>query len=435
MTGPIGLTTRMYEVGFGDCFLLTFHYKSRDRHLLIDFGSTRSTKQYMKRIAEDIHIQTKGKLDAIVATHRHKDHISGFATYEDVPEETSGGIIAGLNPDLVSMTWTEDPDLAKQAIGPIKDQPNLSFIASLSSMERVAKQAGIVAAVAKRSRRYSVSSELEPLSEINIPNKSALQNLLSMGKSNKIEFLHYGKKSHLTRMFRGVKFHVLGPPTVEQSANIKHQIIKNQEEYWHLANYWNLVDEIYSGTKLAKDIPFTGKYRASRKPSYAKWLIQKMQNPAAKDLLRISRVMDHALNNTSVILLIEVEGKKLLFPGDAQIESWDYVLNGPHAERNRKLLAGVNLYKVGHHASLNGTPKTLWKLMRERKDLTEDGDLVCLLSSRIDIHGKIKNGTEVPRKKLVDALKKGSELLATAWDIDRKKILKEVSSVVHRMDF
>ena len=32
----------MYQVGFGDCFLLTFHYaKGDDRHILIDFGSTK----------------------------------------------------------------------------------------------------------------------------------------------------------------------------------------------------------------------------------------------------------------------------------------------------------------------------------------------------------------------------------------------------------
>jgi hypothetical protein len=37
---PSKLTLRVYNVGFGDCFLLTFHYPARDRHVLIDFGST-----------------------------------------------------------------------------------------------------------------------------------------------------------------------------------------------------------------------------------------------------------------------------------------------------------------------------------------------------------------------------------------------------------
>ena len=37
---PAKVTIRMFNVGFGDCFLLTFHYPARDRHVLIDFGST-----------------------------------------------------------------------------------------------------------------------------------------------------------------------------------------------------------------------------------------------------------------------------------------------------------------------------------------------------------------------------------------------------------
>ena len=46
-------------------------------------------------------------------------------------------------------------------------------------------------------------------------------------------------------------------------------------------------------------------------------------------LLRIVRILDDVLNNTSVILLFDVPGTKplrLLFPGDAQIENWEYAI-------------------------------------------------------------------------------------------------------------
>ena len=42
---PISFRLRTYQVGFGDCFLLTFRYpptskgKSRDRHMLIDLAA------------------------------------------------------------------------------------------------------------------------------------------------------------------------------------------------------------------------------------------------------------------------------------------------------------------------------------------------------------------------------------------------------------
>ena len=49
---PGKVTVRMYNVGFGDCFLVTFHYAPplKDQHILIDFGSV-SASVNMKQIA------------------------------------------------------------------------------------------------------------------------------------------------------------------------------------------------------------------------------------------------------------------------------------------------------------------------------------------------------------------------------------------------
>ena len=433
MAGPNALSIRMYHVGFGDCFLLTFHYSSVDRHLLLDFGSTRTGKVYMTEVANDIRLQTNGKLDAVLVTHRHKDHLSGFAKHDD-PSKSSGDVIASLNPELVSLTWTEDPELAEDAAAP-SDNINLAFINSLASMENLARRLEILAQEAKKKRRFGFSSEAEVLADINIPNKPALQTLLSLTGQDDTEFLHYKSRTKLNRMFRGVKFHILGPPTVEQSSRVKRQRARDNEEYWHIADYWRIMDNSFAAIGDAAEIPFAKKHIRKRKPPYANWFVERMQHVQSNDLLQISRVMDNAINNSSIILLIEVGGKKLLFPGDAQIESWDFVLNGPDKEKNRALLADVDLYKVGHHGSLNGTPKTLWKLFEKRKDHAGTKNLVSLLSSRIDIHGKKNRGTEVPRAKLVDALKTGSRLIATPWDISKLKKFREVDSELHRIEF
>ena len=421
----------MFDVGFGDCFLLTFHYSTTKKHLLIDFGTTRQSKDYMKAVAREIANRCSGKLDAVVATHRHRDHLSGFQT--DQSGESSGEIIAGLKPSLVSMTWTEDPELESDATGPIdanEDEHRL-FVRSLASMQRIAERAKLAAKQAKKKKRYSISSELEDLAEINISNKSALVNLLNMHQPDgEIEFLHYGKHSKLNQVFRGVKFHVLGPPTVDQSKQVKRQRAKDKDEYWHLANYWRLIEKSLASESTSS--PFSKKYRKSV-PSSAKWLVDKMKDPSAAELLRITRVMDRAINNSSIILLIELHGTKLLFPGDAQIESWEYVLNGPESQRNRELLADCYVYKVGHHGSLNGTPKSLWNLLDRRRDVGGSGDLTCLLSSRIGVHGKAQNGTEVPRNKLVQAIKAGSDLLTT--DYGSKTKLTDSEPYVLEIDF
>ena len=48
-----------------------------------------------------------------------------------------------------------------------------------------------------------------------------------------------------------------------------------------------------------------------------------------RDRRAVQRTADHdAMKNTSVILLLTLGERRLLFPGDAQIESWFYSLRG-----------------------------------------------------------------------------------------------------------
>ena len=109
---PVQATIFSYQVGFGDCFLLRFSYgDGTQRHLLIDFGTTgipdEAEKDLMTQVAKDIATRCGGRLEAIVATHRHADHISGFPTKAD--GTGSGDIIAALDVGAVIQPWTEAP--------------------------------------------------------------------------------------------------------------------------------------------------------------------------------------------------------------------------------------------------------------------------------------------------------------------------------------
>src|SRR5688572_25685909 len=157
---PTRVEIRSYQVGFGDCFLLSFVYGANDaRHVLIDFGTTglpssgKSKKgltpsSYMPRIARDMErlCGPNGRLTAVVATHRHRDHISGFGT--DSQTGDSGSIIRSLRPRLVLQPWTEDPDARRDARTATREsnRTRKGFVAGLAAMHDVAKQVADLAA-------------------------------------------------------------------------------------------------------------------------------------------------------------------------------------------------------------------------------------------------------------------------------------------------
>lgn len=91
MTPPErGVKVRMYRTGLGDCFLLAFPRESasadpRDKvfYLLIDCGVYFGTpepgnKTRIAAIVGDIRDATGGRLDLLVISHEHWDHVSAF---------------------------------------------------------------------------------------------------------------------------------------------------------------------------------------------------------------------------------------------------------------------------------------------------------------------------------------------------------------------
>src|SRR4051812_36919722 len=72
---------RMYRQWLGDCFLLTFRKNADRSHILVDCGIFSGTPQGPAQIRGAVaHIQaeTNGRLNALVVTHEHWDHLSGF---------------------------------------------------------------------------------------------------------------------------------------------------------------------------------------------------------------------------------------------------------------------------------------------------------------------------------------------------------------------
>ena len=247
-TSPKSVEIRGYQVGFGDCFLLSFVYSATDkRHVLIDFGTmelpTRGTprkaakaSEHMPQVASHIAKVCGGNLTAVVATHRHADHISGFGT--DGKTGKSGETIRALNPKVVLQPWTEDPRAAKNATKATKDslRSPKSFAAGLTAMHNIAESIFQLAQSRPAWMSPALQKELRFLGMDNIHNKSAVDNLIAMGeaKGATAVWAHHGSDSGLEKLLPGVKVHVLGPPDLTQTEKIRKMRKTDPDQFWHL---------------------------------------------------------------------------------------------------------------------------------------------------------------------------------------------------------
>jgi hypothetical protein len=426
---PTGVRVRSYNVGFGDCFLLTFSYPGGDeRHALIDFGSTKPSPfgpDTLVPIAEQIKQDSSGKLQMVVATHRHADHISGFAG-------KPGRIIASLKPELVVQPWTEDPTLEPDARAPDGDGGGgrLSarmVVSHLSDLQRLA--AAMLAEVPRLETSpivpKTVTEQVRFLGETNLKNAAAVRNLMTMGKRPPV-YASFGSKLRVGTLLPGVAIDVLGPPTLRQSEAIAKQRSRDPNEFWQLVGGLRLGGRTAAAGRSPRPI-FPGAAMARRPPQEARWLIPQIDRMRAEEMLAIVRILDSVLNNTSLILLFHVGETSLLFPGDAQIENWSYALfTARNRQAIRKRLAAARFYKVGHHGSLNATPKTLWNAFEHRSATAKPDRLITMVSTLKGKHGSEARGTEVPRRKLITELKQLSDFHDTEALKSKKQFWNDV---------
>lgn len=391
----------MYNVGFGDCFLLTFHYANdKKRHVLIDCGSSSEKKKHMSQVVDQVIKDCEGHVDVIVATHRHKDHISAFglAGLRDK--------LKSLNPDVVIQPWTEHPKAKSAATeapsvfthAALKHMAGLRAIQSFA-LSIVESPQRVLAAAGPTERKY-----LTRLASLSIKNKKAVDLLKGMGKKH--AYVHAGGPSGIGRLLPGVRVSVLGPPTLKQSERIRRQTSWDEEEFWKLRTRLNAESRPIEVTERDHSAVFADAETISMAdaPSYVRWVTRNVDSAQLHNMRQIVRVLDNALNNTSVILLFEVGGKGLLFPGDAQLENWQYALG---RSSWKKRLSKTVVYKVGHHGSTNATPQTLWGLFANRSTRRKNKKLSSLMSTEEHHHNN------VPRKSLVASLKKETVLYST----------------------
>lgn len=370
------VTVRMYTVGFGDCFLVTVTRPGDEPwRMLVDCGvhfkgrSTHPISSVVADIVNEVTVDGTPRLDLVVATHRHQDHISGFA-------EALWKTVEVVD---VWLPWCEDPaDPVSQRL-----RTRLDAMARTLAMRFAASDPG--------SADLALNS---------LTNEKAMTTLRQgfAGQANRT----YVSADHPVRMelprLRGGRIYVLGP-TRDEAAIRRMEPAK--------AERWLTTEEAGSAPRHEAS-PFGEAYEVrvregerSRPATRAEYeaffsdlsvsekLWASFTPPAGADALVAASWLDRALNNTSIVFVLEVGDQRLLFPGDAQWGVWEKILTNPDA---RALLACVDLYKVGHHGSHNGTPKSL------ATDVFPDA-LVSLMSFQ-----EMADWKAIPQEDLVKSL-------------------------------
>lgn len=406
---PLTVHVRMYRVGFGDGFLVSFDYGQKLKtgrktaHMLVDCGSTRTDRRgpSMEDLAAQISADCGGKLDVLVVTHRHSDHLSIWNS------DKTAKVMDKLKPDLVVRPWTDDPAALPEASEPAKlDDGSRRFAAALRSGQEAAELIGH----ALRRDSRSLAGELGLLALGQVPNLAAVDRLEGYAKAAQGVYPAFGGDSRIPEFIPGITVDVLGPPTVKQWPDVTRQRSSDPDEFWMLTK--RLVEVGFTEEGIDPEDPtrwavLLGEDRIGP----ARWLLERLDEQRVGSLLRIVRSFDDALNNTSLILLIEAGDRRLLFPGDAQIENWSFALSGAKDPQLIERLCEVDVYKVGHHGSRNATPRTLFGLWTDPK--RNDRPMTALMSTLPGVHGK-RPSTAVPRETLVEALGRRTQLFDTS---------------------
>lgn len=393
------VTVRHYCQGIGDCHLLRFPKPGGgDAWMLIDCGvhsGVAGGPGKMARIVADLAERTGGRLDVVVVTHEHWDHVSAFLTEADAFGRLSVG--------EVWMGWTEDPDdRDARALDRFKGEA-LAVLAQASAAfnrarglspfqlalgkgidavlgfnfgakgERVRSARDAARALAPRHVRYLDPSAMPPITIPGLPN---------------------------------LRVYVLGPPRDAALLGITGRASEmyglGEAAGWPLARALGGALGMADGTGAADHaMPFepnvgtplsqlaSGADEAAD-PAIAAFFRECYAGPHGDDRIAWRRIdadwlaasadlalqLDSRTNNTSLALAFELvdSGRVLLFAADAQVGNWlswhdlAWTVEG-RTVTAADLLSRTVHYKVGHHGSDNATLRARGLELMTSRDL------------------------------------------------------------------
>ncbi len=382
----------MYKMGTGDCFTVKFLKGGKvSFKMMIDCGCWSGTKESLKPFLEELKEDVEDKVDVLVVTHEHKDHVLGFERGKDL--FTDGGFQVGR----VWMAWTEkDCDDKIERWKKDYGDKKRSLAAAAKKLSEVVvrpdfkKQfTGSHEAAGLRTRRQGFAKVLTGFAELHATKEYA-EALAGMAvvkdkiAGDNVSYFEPGKVIEDVPGLEGVRIFVLGPPTlyddVKQEEGPAGQAYEHNDQLEDTDAFAAALNA-FDGANVSRLLPFDDYYVSNNSSD------QEAYNKPAEAWRRIdydwlfsagslSLRMSSMTNNLSLVLAIEFikSGKVLLFPGDAEFgswQSWHRIDWETKVEKltTEKLLNQVVFYKVAHHLSHHGTARSVGLDMMTHPDL------------------------------------------------------------------
>jgi len=363
---------KMFEVGHGDSFLITFEQEGEaPRHLLLDCGGKDSPhgpgmKHIVDAVKEEVlDADDNPHIHVVVCSHIHNDHVSGFG-YESKWKD--------VTVDEVWLPWTEDPDLplARQIR---EDQKRLAL------------------ALVARLEKRGITGWPAALALNAIPNTAALKTLHTGFRGPRVKFFGHAEAPRATQSWYGsdalpgVDIFVLGPSMNPSTIDTSKMDPPAGQSY---LRYWAAELE-----RDPSDAPgfLESFYEAGVRPSELQLtprLLKALDGAEGELEELLAATTEKTLNNTSLVLLLRFGNRSLLLPGDAQWGVWEEIMADDSVT---DLLRAVDFVKVGHHGSHNATPR----------DLVEKrlgGSYRAMISAKLGAYGQ-----GVPKEELYKAMR------------------------------
>lgn len=367
MSNADKVRVRAYQVYFGDCFLVTVPDGSVKRHILVDFGNVvgkGGSNAPFKAIAKNIQVETNKHLDVVVMTHEHIDHMEGYYHQRKVFDKMT-----------VDRVWMSYPSMP----GYYKKYPQAELHQKLRALaDHFSQHVG--------RRGLSLAPSFEALLRNNLSNSDRIDYIRKLpGHKNRIHYLARGHTLK-NKPFKHVKGIVLAP---EKNMSVYYDSLGHS-----FARMVSTIDASLSVDMTNQwSFPTVPRVKQPSNLSEAAW--RRLRDSIQTGAVEVLRSIDKALNNTSLVFLLEVKGKRLLFTGDAELASWSMM-----AKKNKKHLKPFDFVKISHHGSHNGTPVELLDkiLPKDRKKSTQ-----VLVSTKEKVYGT-KN--PIPDKSLLAELTK-----------------------------